>query len=405
MRALREISEAVLWFEARSCWRFAYRDPFTLERKFVMCVPDKFREFGIPLASPDVVRRPTKLAQDLCCKLRRAFLDGLRQVTPVPSEPAVPLLSEAVEKFHAIGDHRNPGYQATLRAICGEFLDTVGDKSVDRLIDEDLKAYERRISQRVGRVTVRSYLRQLAMFVEYAVRKGWLRSDPRLTFRMPREVIRDPDPFTEDEIARFFEVVRAAVPGHPRGWGYLEWIGTGLLCLGLRPIELQHAKWENVNFDERTIFIAKSHGAKERQARQRQPIPLAAMPAFEARRKRAGCVWTGYFGEQVSDGILHRGRESLQKQFPGFQWKRFRKTFATILAEAGNDIVMISRLLRHSAGGKNISIAQRHYLGRSDNLLRAAVDEAFEPYGALLAPKGAAAVATLRTTRVANGIT
>jgi hypothetical protein len=69
-------------------------------------------------------------------------------------------------------------------------------------------------------------------------------------------------------------------------------------------------------------------------------------------------------------------------------WKRFRKTYATIVAAAGNDIVMVSRLLRHSAGGKNVSIAQRHYLGRSDNLLRAAVDEA---YGAILAPTGAAA--------------
>lgn len=28
-------------------------------------------------------------------------------------------------------------------------------------------------------------------------------------------------------------------------------------------------------------------------------------------------------------------------------------------------------MLRHSTSGKNVSIAQRHYLGRSDNLLRA----------------------------------
>ena len=50
---------------------------------------------------------------------------------------------------------------------------------------------------------------------------------------------------------------------------------------------------------------------------------------------------------------------------------------------------MVSRLLRHSAGGKNISIAQRHYVGSSDALLRDAVDEAFGPYGAILVPKGA----------------
>jgi hypothetical protein len=57
-----------------------------------------------------------------------------------------------------------------------------------------------------------------------------------------------------------------------------------------------------------------------------------------------------------------------------------------------NDDVTVSRLLRHSAGGKNMSIAAKHYLGRSDLYLRTVVDEAFEPYGAILAPKGAAVV-------------
>ena len=61
---------------------------------------------------------------------------------------------------------------------------------------------------------------------------------------------------------------------------------------------------------------------------------------------------------------------------------------------------MVSRLLRHSAD--NVTIAQRHYLGRSDNLLRAAVDEAFRPYGAILVPKGTACSAALRATGPAN---
>ncbi|HYC78368.1 MAG TPA: hypothetical protein VEI02_12145 [Planctomycetota bacterium] len=34
-------------------------------------------------------------------------------------------------------------------------------------------------------------------------------------------------------------------------------------------------------------------------------------------------------------------------------------------------------MVRHSAGGKGVSIAQMHYLGRSATVLRDAVDEAF----------------------------
>jgi hypothetical protein len=125
------------------------------------------------------------------------------------------------------------------------------------------------------------------------------------------------------------------------------------------------------------------------------------MPAFEAHRKDAGYVWAGYFGRPVTPTMLSRARESIQKQIPGFQWKRLRKTFATVVA-AGNDDMMVSRLLRHSAGGTNSSMASKHYVGKSHALLRAAVDEAFEPYGAILVPRGAVAAAPIRAAEPAN---
>ena len=58
-------------------------------------------------------------------------------------------------------------------------------------------------------------------------------------------------------------------------------------------------------------------------------------------------------------------------------WKRFRKSYATILGQAGNDVVVVSRLLRQSAGGKNVTVAQRHYIGKSQRYLRQVVDEGF----------------------------
>jgi hypothetical protein len=53
-------------------------------------------------------------------------------------------------------------------------------------------------------------------------------------------------------------------------------------------------------------------------------------------------------------------------------------------------------VLRHSAGGKKLSIAAKHYLGRSDRYLRDVVDEAFAPYAAMVSPDGGAQGATLR---------
>jgi hypothetical protein len=79
-------------------------------------------------------------------------------------------------------------------------------------------------------------------------------------------------------------------------------------------------------------------------------------------------------------------RDTLQRAMSGFQWKRFRKSYAMILMTAGNDDTAVNRLMRHSARGKNTSIAAKHYIGRSDCHLRDLMDEAFAPYGAMLTP-------------------
>lgn len=63
---------------------------------------------------------------------------------------------------------------------------------------------------------------------------------------------------------------------------------------------------------------------------------------------------------------------------PGFTWRPCRKAYATILGEAGNDVIIVSRLLRHALGGKNMSMAQRHYVGQDVKRLRGIVDAAFQ---------------------------
>jgi integrase len=208
------------------------------------------------------------------------------------------------------------------------------------------------------------------------------------TYRKPREQLRDPNPLTDAELTKFFDFVRAPARYRPDAWTSMEWVGIGLLTLGLRPIELQRARWENVNWDERFLFIAEIHGNKLTQARQWQPIPLAAWPHFVARRKPTGLIWTAHHGAEITDDALARMRRTVQAELPGFAWKRFRKSYATILSDAGNDVVAVSRLLRHSAGGKNVSIAQRHYVGRSGALLRDVVDEAFAPYAGVIGEAG-----------------
>ena len=40
---------------------------------------------------------------------------------------------------------------------------------------------------------------QVGMLVNFARKKSWLKQDPRLTYKPPKEELKDPNPFSDDE--------------------------------------------------------------------------------------------------------------------------------------------------------------------------------------------------------------
>lgn len=390
MTTRRQFNDAITWFGQRRCWRFKYRDPETGGRKFINCNQRQYERAGLAVDDPDVLRVKGPDSLELARRLQarvQATLPAVvlpeSAVAPAPAESPPPPASApacaaltvtgAIDAYFALYDHHAPTYGKTLRFIFEQFRDVVGDKPFGDVDDGDIKAYERHLSGReLSRTSVRSYIKQLGMLVNFAVRKGWLAHDPRLTYRLPRECLKAPNPMSDDELSAFFAWAWGTKP-------HLAWMGVGLLGLGLRPIELEHAQWENVNWDERFLFIERSHPNKMPQACQNQPIPRAVWPLFEQRRADAGPIWVSERGRTCGRYVLDRARRTVQEAVgEAFQWKRFRKTFATVLERAGNDVVVVSRLLRQSAGGKNVTMAQRHYIGKSQAYLLRVVDDAVE---------------------------
>jgi integrase len=201
-------------------------------------------------------------------------------------QSATPKISAAIETYFALYEQRSPGYRVSLRRIFKEFVAAASDKPIDTVTDLDFKTYEKRLASRgLANATQRTYIAQAGMLFHFAHKKGWLKRDPRVAYRPPKEELHDPNPMDDDALKAFFGFVRTPVRYRPEAWGYAEWIGIGFLTLGLRPIELMHARWEDVDWDQRFVFIRKSHPNKEPQALQNQPIPMAAWPQFLARRK------------------------------------------------------------------------------------------------------------------------
>jgi hypothetical protein len=70
-------------------------------------------------------------------------------------------------------------------------------------------------SSRLGKIP-RLHVRQLSMLVQFGVRKGWIREDPRLTYRLPREEVPDPNPFPTRRSALSSRATQRRGPGARR---------------------------------------------------------------------------------------------------------------------------------------------------------------------------------------------
>ena len=157
---------------------------------------------------------------------------------------------------------------------------------------------------------------------------------------------------------------------------------SGFLALGLRCIDLQALNWEDVDMEKRFVKIELS---KNLESRRPQPIPRCLMPMFETRRMVEGPLFPTQCGEPTSKHQMSSLARRIAKEFPGFNWQRLRRTYATLLQKAGVDALIIDRLLGHSSRSSSIRVTAQHYIGKEYGFYQSLVDEAFKPLGLVLA--------------------
>lgn len=386
----RRLSHRLTWFPQRQCFRFRFRDPHTDALRYCYCMPERFREARIPIESDDVVRKNTKKAEQLAKRLRAAVLETMAHIVPDEMGAAqTPLVSRAAAAFMEMNDHQDEGYRRAIARILAEFAESVDDKPCAELEDADLKRFEKRYDDHAPS-TKRRYMTYVGMLTNFVVAKRWVSVDPRATYKAPKVPESEANPFTMTEVSTFFDQVAKGRPFTRGGritsrrkdlWAHLEWVGIGLVSLGLRQVEMVQAEWEKVDWKNRLLFIDKSHGAKERHARGWQPVPLIAWPFFESHRQSSGLIWTQPEGKPIDNRHLGTiGRHIARHIIPGFQWRRFRSTYASFLTQRGVESGTVSRLLRHSTGGPSSSVAEQHYIRRDLLYLRDVVDDAFQAF-------------------------
>ena len=216
----------------------------------------------------------------------------------------------------------------------------------------------------VGKMSGRSALhvyRAFATALNRAVKWRLIQSNPLDAVDAPRAKIRDLDTLTAKDAVKVLE----AFQGHR-----VEPVVIVALATGLRPCELYALTWQDIDIQDGTVTVRRGlHEAKgevyfeePKSDRSHRTVTLPAW-AVEALRplRGIGPLVPGphIAGHEKPSAIARDYRRHALAHAPRYVPLRdLRHTHATLMLEAGVDIVRVSRRLGHST----VAITDAHYL-------------------------------------------
>lgn len=240
-----------------------------------------------------------------------------------------------------------------------------------------------------GRSALNVY-RVLSTALNRAVRWRLLSANPLLAVDPPKASVRPLETLTADEVVEYLE----AFVGHA-----IEALVAVQIATGLRPCEVTGLKWSDIDLANSVLTIRRGlHEHKSetwfeppKSDRSNREVSLPPWAVETLKRLR------GFGPLAQGDGIekhmrptevarLYR-RQVKAKKLRYLPMRDIRHTHATLLLEAGVDVVVVSRRLGHST----VAITDLYYLRPK----RSADVAAAEAFGKLLAlPGDNSAVAT-----------
>lgn len=147
----------------------------------------------------------------------------------------------------------------------------------------------------------------------------------------------------------------------------LQYIIPMLIMTGARKMEVQLAKWEDINWEQRIWRIPISKSGKARHV----PISDAALMLLETMPRIEGCQWIfpnpkTHKPYQSFYGSWHTARKSVG--LADVRIHDLRHSFASFLVNSGRSLYEVQRILGHT----QISTTQRYAHLSQDSLLTAA---------------------------------
>jgi integrase/recombinase XerD len=213
-----------------------------------------------------------------------------------------------------------------------KFLKRV-NKDINLLDQDDAKLYLSELFDSKSKNTIMLATASLKFFYSEIMKKDFS------AVRMPKKDKTLPEVLTKEEVKKLIESC-----DNQKSRLIISMLYSG----GLRVSELVNLKVNDVNFNEKTGWVRRGKGAKDRM------FMISESLAKELQEYLGGRTYTYMFSkdkplttrniQKIIYGL--RGRASIQKKITPHT---LRHSFATHLLEQGTDIRMIQALLGHSS--------------------------------------------------------
>jgi site-specific recombinase XerD len=179
-----------------------------------------------------------------------------------------------------------------------------------------------------------AYRRSLGAFFRWALRRGYVTTDPTADLAPKKPAMKPPETLTRDDMTRL--LVAAAWRNPQRAWALML-----TYSIGARRMEVAAIRPEDVDLEGRTVYLATTKGDRPRRV-ELGPLALAALEGLRP--------W-GKTVVGVGAATLHAWMNvaAQDADLPRAKWKLhgLRATFATDLLDRGTPISVVSTLLGH----------------------------------------------------------
>jgi len=253
-----------------------------------------------------------------------------------------------------------------------QFVAFAGDIPSNQITADLIESYKLHMHKRgLEHSTVRHALTVVRAFCAWCVTKGYLAENVALAVKHPKVEPPDPDPLTREQIALLLAACDKPNQSHKVTWPRNRRAVFVMLYAGLRIAEAAELRWGDIDLDRGEIIVRKVGG----KGGKSRVVPICEELADElrcatSRRRDDAVVDQGDGTKLTAKSLAHIFERWLTDRGLKIHPHQLRKTFATELYVAGQDLTTIQRLLGH----KDPKTTMR-YLGASAQKERDAVQK------------------------------